>query len=260
MRGLACKEKLAQRMHTKIHQDRVPCALVLLTRFLIQYFMIMLRAKHLYKTFESGSNKIEILKGADILVNEKETAAIVGVSGSGKTTLLSLLAGLDTPTKGEIYLQGKPFHEMTEDERAKWRLGRVGFVFQNFELLPSLSALDNVMLPCLLAQKATPKETAKMLLQQVGLGSRLGHFPRQLSGGEQQRVAIARAFATSPEIIFADEPTGSLDTQTGENIIQLLFSLNKESGTTMIFVTHDRDLAQKCDKQYVIEDGILIAQ
>lgn len=222
--------------------------------------MTILTATHLIKTFETPTGKIEILKGVDLMVNEKETIAIVGISGSGKTTLLSLLAGLDTPSQGEVILQGYPLHQMTEDERARCRLGRVGFVFQNFELLPSLCALDNVMLPLLLAQKKEAKDAAQKLLQAVGLGHRLKHFPRELSGGEQQRVAIARAFAGFPALIFIDEPTGSLDIKTGENIIELLFSLNQEWGTTLVFVTHDKDLARKCDKQYRMENGRLVPE
>ncbi len=222
--------------------------------------MAILSATNLFKTITTPTGKIEILRGVDLAVNAKETIAIVGISGSGKTTLLSLLAGLDVPNVGEIYLQSHALHTMSEDERATCRLGKVGFVFQNFELLPYLTALDNVMLPLMLCRHPSATEQAKALMAQVGLAHRLHHFPRQLSGGEQQRVAIARAFSTQPQIVFADEPTGCLDTQTGENIIQLLFNLNKQWGTTLVFVTHDKLLAKNCDAQYLLEKGILIPQ
>jgi putative ABC transport system ATP-binding protein len=222
--------------------------------------MTILAAANLFKTIVTPTGKIEILRGIDLVVNEKETIAVVGMSGSGKTTLLSLLAGLDTPTRGEIHLLNHALHTLSEDERAKCRLGKVGFVFQNFELLPYLTALDNVMLPLMLCRHPHALKEAKMLLTEVGLAHRLHHFPRQLSGGEQQRVAIARAFSTQPQIVFADEPTGCLDLKTGENIIQLLFALNKRWGTTLVFVTHDKDLAKNCHQQYLLERGTLIPQ
>lgn len=220
--------------------------------------MAILIVTDLEKKIE-GITPISILKGVDLRVNEGETLSIIGASGSGKTTLLSLLAGLDLPTKGEIQLDGISLTSLSEDERAQCRLGRVGFIFQNFDLLPNFTALENVMLPLELMQVTNATERAKKLLSEVGLADRIQHFPRQLSGGEQQRVAIARAYVTYPKILFADEPTGNLDIQTGEKIMSLLFDMNKKMNTTLIFVTHDKELSIRCEKRFLLEDGKLIA-
>lgn len=204
-----------------------------------------------------GENPISILKGVNLRVNEGETLSIMGASGSGKTTLLTLFAGLDLPTKGEIELDGLPLTSLDEDERAACRLGRVGFVFQNFDLLPNFTALENVMLPLELLGDRKAQEKAKILLSRVGLENRIKHFPRQLSGGEQQRVAIARAFVTHPKILFADEPTGNLDIETGKKIMELLFDLNTQMKTTLIFVTHDPELSMRCQSRFLLENGKL---
>lgn len=209
------------------------------------------------KRVSTLANPIDILKGVDLSVNPEEAIAILGASGSGKTTLLSLLAGLDLPTQGEIILDGRALQALSEDERAQCRLGKVGFVFQNFDLLPHLTALENVMLPLELCRRPHAKEVAMHLLDRVELGARAKHFPRQLSGGEQQRVAIARAFSTEPKILFADEPTGCLDTKTGETVIKLLFDLKKQLKTTLVFVTHDQHLAQRCDRLFSLQNGKL---
>lgn len=221
-------------------------------------FMAIISALAVEKRVYAQSQPIDILKGVDLVVNSGETLAIVGASGSGKTTLLSLLAGLDVPTQGEITLQGYRLSSLNEDERATIRLGHVGFVFQNFDLLPQLNALENVMLPLELAGIANARERATQILTELELNHRLKHYPRQLSGGEQQRVAIARAFVTKPQILFADEPTGCLDTKTGEKIIRLLFDLNEKNQTTLIFVTHDRELASRCQRSVMLQDGKLI--
>ena len=202
-----------------------------------------------------GGEPLQILQDVSLQIARGESAAIVGKSGSGKTTLLGLMAGLDVPTSGAIYLDGEQINTLNEDERAKLRADRVGFVFQSFQLLPSLTALENVLLPLELAGIDYAKQQAMALLEQVGLGSRLQHTPRQLSGGEQQRVAIARAFAVTPRVLFADEPTGNLDTQTGAQITDLLMTLNQQQGTTLVMVTHDNQLAERCDKQFQIDAG-----
>lgn len=202
-----------------------------------------------------GGEPLQILQDVSLQIARGESAAIVGKSGSGKTTLLGLMAGLDVPTSGAIYLDGEQINTLSEDERAKLRADRVGFVFQSFQLLPSLTALENVLLPLELAGIDYAKQQAMELLEQVGLGSRLQHTPRQLSGGEQQRVAIARAFAVTPRVLFADEPTGNLDTQTGAQITDLLMTLNQQQGTTLVMVTHDNQLAERCDKQFQIDAG-----
>jgi putative ABC transport system ATP-binding protein len=183
--------------------------------------------------------------------------AILGVSGSGKSTLLGLLAGLDTPSRGRVFLDGSDLSRLDEDGRAQLRAARVGFVFQSFHLLPSLTALENVMLPLELAGKPSPEDHAREILRRVDLSERLHHYPSQLSGGEQQRVAIARAFAVRPKILFADEPTGNLDQKTGERIIELLFALNREQATTLALVTHDAALAKHCDRHLELEAGRL---
>jgi putative ABC transport system ATP-binding protein len=185
---------------------------------------------------------------------------ILGTSGSGKSTLLSLMAGLDTPTTGRVELAGQSLFDMTEDERAAWRGQHLGFVFQNFQLMGHLTALENVMLPLELAGSKDAKQQAKAILSQVGLAERLSHFPKVLSGGEQQRVALARAFVVEPQLLLADEPTGSLDAQTGESIMDLMLSLNQARGTTLILVTHDQKLAQRCSRTLTLQAGQLISQ
>lgn len=200
---------------------------------------------------------LTILKEVSLTIAPGETVAIVGASGSGKTTLLSLLAGLDTPSRGTIHLDGLPVHDQNEDARAALRAGRVGFVFQSFQLLSGFTALENVMLPCELAGQSDARGKATAALTAVGLGERLAHYPQQLSGGEQQRVALARAFAGEPNILFADEPTGNLDTVTGAAIIEQLFALNRERQATLVLVTHDSQLAARCQRVLTLRDGVL---
>jgi len=199
----------------------------------------------------AGAPPLRILRGANLAIGRGETVAIVGASGSGKTTLLSLLAGLDSPTAGEVWLAGDRIDTLDEDARAQHRAGTVGFVFQSFQLLSGFTALENVMLPAELAGRDDPRERARQALAAVGLAERLNHYPHQLSGGEQQRVAIARAFAGDPQILFADEPTGNLDTATGAHIIDLLFALNARSGTTLVLVTHDIGQAKRLAQEVV---------
>jgi len=217
-------------------------------------------AKSLVKELRHSDREgapLSILRGLQLAVAAGETVAIVGASGSGKTTLLSLLAGLDSPTSGEVWLDGTRIDTLDEDARAQRRAGTVGFVFQTFQLLAGFTALENVMLPAELAGRADAREQARETLARVGLAERLGHYPHQLSGGEQQRVAIARAFATRPRILFADEPTGNLDTTTGGRIIDLLFELNQASGATLVLVTHDEALASRCGRVLTLKDGAL---
>ncbi|MFT7220523.1 MAG: putative ABC transport system ATP-binding protein [Candidatus Azotimanducaceae bacterium] len=218
----------------------------------------MIRAIDLGKTVSTSEGQLTILKGIDLEIKKSESVAIVGASGSGKTTLLSLLAGLDTPTCGQIYLGDYEITSLNEEERAKVRSELVGFVFQSFQLLASLSAIENVMLPSELKGDVNAEKKARDLLGRVGLEHRTHHYPRQLSGGEQQRVAIARAFASSVDILFADEPTGNLDTTTGQNIIDLIFELNAEFGSTLVLVTHDQRIADRCQRSIVIESGELV--
>ena len=208
----------------------------------------MIKTSQLNKSVRTAEADLQILRGIDLEIKRGETAAIVGTSGSGKSTLLGLLAGLDSPTDGEVHLDGTDIVLLDEDERAVLRSQKVGFVFQSFQLLPALTALENVMLPLELAGRDDAKPLAEDYLARVGLGERLQHYPRTLSGGEQQRVAIARAFAAKPLILFADEPTGNLDTATGATIIELLFGLNEEEGTTLVLVTHDTALADRCQR------------
>jgi len=215
----------------------------------------MIKTKDLGKTVSTSEGQLTILKGIDLEIKKSESVAIVGASGSGKTTLLSLLAGLDTPTSGQIYLGDYEITALDEEERARVRSELVGFVFQSFQLLASLSAIENVMLPSELRGDTGAEAKARELLERVELGHRINHYPRQLSGGEQQRVAIARAFASSVDILFADEPTGNLDTTTGQHIIDLIFELNKEFGTTLVLVTHDQRLADRCDRAIHIASG-----
>ncbi|MCB1645223.1 MAG: ABC transporter ATP-binding protein [Pseudomonadales bacterium] len=219
----------------------------------------MIRTIDLGKTVTTSAGELTILKGISLEIKRSETVAIVGASGSGKTTLLSLLAGLDTPSRGQIFLGEREITALTEEQRAALRGEMVGFVFQTFQLLGSLTAIENVMLPGELKKQADAESHARELLERVGLGHRLSHYPRQLSGGEQQRVAIARAFASSAEILFADEPTGNLDSATGATIIDLLFELNREFGTTLVLVTHDERLAARCDRAVHIASGSLVA-
>ncbi|MBB1473014.1 ABC transporter ATP-binding protein [Luteimonas sp. MC1825] len=205
------------------------------------------------------AGELVILDGVGFEIAAGDSVAIVGASGSGKSTLLSLLAGLDTPSSGDVRVDGAPLSTLDEDGRAKVRGAKVGFVFQNFQLLPSLTALENVMLPLELRGDGDVEGPAREILVRVGLGERLGHYPRQLSGGEQQRVAVARAFVTRPSLLFADEPTGNLDTRTGQAIIELLFALNADLGTTLVLVTHDEHLAQRCRRTLRLDSGRLVA-
>ena len=218
-----------------------------------------LSAQGLGKRVALPAGALTILDGVGFRIAGGESVAIVGPSGSGKSTLLSLLAGLDTPSAGVVLLEGEPLSQLDEDGRARVRGEKVGFVFQSFQLLPSLTALENVMLPLELRGDVDVEGPARAILQQVGLGERLDHYPRQLSGGEQQRVAVARAFVTRPSLLFADEPTGNLDTQTGQAIIDLLFDLNAQAGTTLVLVTHDEHLASRCGRTLRLEGGRLVS-
>ena len=218
----------------------------------------ILAARNLSKVVNSAEGTLTILHDLDLELNKGDSLAIVGASGSGKSTLLGLLAGLDLPSGGAVLLAGKNLSELDEDQRARLRAEHVGFVFQSFQLLDSLTALENVMLPLELEGQADARQRARALLERVGLGQRLTHYPRQLSGGEQQRVAIARAFAAEPDVLFADEPTGNLDSHTGERITELLFQLNQERGTTLVLVTHDERLAHRCQRLIRLEAGHLI--
>ena len=217
----------------------------------------MIKTSQLIKRVSTAESELEILRGIDLEIKRGETAAIVGALGSGKSTLLGLLAGLDAPSSGEITLDGVNIINLDEDERATLRSEKVGFVFQNFQLLPALTALENVMLPLELAGIDSAREKSEEFLSRVGLAERFHHYPRTLSGGEQQRVAIARAFASQPLILFADEPTGNLDTTTGATVVELLFGLNKEEGTTLVLVTHDNTLADRCQRKYIMTAGHL---
>lgn len=220
---------------------------------------ILLRARDLSHRVQVGRDTLTILQGIDLEIKKGESVAILGRSGSGKTTLLGLLAGLDLPSEGEIELAGYRLNHLSEDDRARVRARNVGFVFQSFQLLPSLTALENVQLPLELLGERQATARARELLERVGLSERLGHHPRQLSGGEQQRVAIARAFATEPGVLFADEPTGNLDTETGAEIAALLMRLNRERGATLVLVTHDEQLAGQCDRQVRMDGGRILA-
>jgi len=218
----------------------------------------MIKAENLCKTVSVGGGELEILKGITLEIKGGESAAIVGASGSGKSTLLGLLAGLDVPGSGRVEIDGTDLGSLDEDGRALFRAGRIGFVFQSFQLLPALTALENVMLPLELQRREDARHQAEHFLERVGLAQRMHHYPRQMSGGEQQRVAIARAFAARPVILFADEPTGNLDTHTGERIIELLFALNAQEGTTLVLVTHDAALAGRCARRLTLEAGALV--
>tara|TARA_A100001037_G_C15153149_1_gene641087 strand:- start:834 stop:1487 length:654 start_codon:yes stop_codon:yes gene_type:complete len=217
-----------------------------------------MRAEQIAKVVPTAEGELAILAGIDLEINAGESVAVVGASGSGKTTLLGILAGLDQPTSGRVLLADHQLTSLDEEERARVRGEHVGFVFQTFQLLGSLTALENVMLPGELRGDANAEKDALELLEKVGLSERSRHYPRQLSGGEQQRVAVARAFASRPTVLFADEPTGNLDTATGQRIIELLFDLNKEFATTLVLVTHDDRLAQRCDRIVEIEAGRIV--
>jgi putative ABC transport system ATP-binding protein len=211
------------------------------------------------KQVVDSTGTLTILHDIDVQLQPRESVAIVGASGSGKSTLLSILAGLDTPSSGQVMLAGQDLFALDEDARAELRSRTVGFVFQSFQLLANLTALENVMLPLELMGRADARSAATEMLKRVGLDQRLGHYPKVLSGGEQQRVALARAFVVRPAVLLADEPTGSLDFATGETVMALMFELNREAGTTLVLVTHDRAIAERCDRQLRIEAGRLVS-
>ena len=218
----------------------------------------VLKAENLTKQVSSPEGSLTIVHGVSLDIAPGESIAVVGASGAGKSTLLALLAGLDLPTTGRVLLEGTDLTRLDEDGRARLRAQRVGFVFQSFHLIPALTALENVMLPLELAGRSDARRAAFETLQRVGLRDRTGHYPRQLSGGEQQRVALARAFVTNPAVLFADEPTGNLDTATGGRVGELLFDLNANSHTTLVLVTHDRELASRCGRIVTMEAGRII--
>ncbi len=220
---------------------------------------VIVRAEGLTKQVSTADHDLVILRNVTFQVGAGESVAVVGASGSGKSTLLGLLAGLDVPSSGRVWIDGEDLFALDEDGRARLRGRLVGFVFQSFQLLPALTAVENVMLPLELSGAADAAGRASRVLEQVGLADRLGHYPRQLSGGEQQRVAVARAFATEPKLLFADEPTGNLDSATGAQVIELLFRMNREHGTTLVLVTHDEALAARCDRRIAIAAGELQA-
>ena len=219
----------------------------------------MLAAEDVTKQVISPEGSLTILSDVSFSVERGDSVAVVGASGAGKSTLLALLAGLDLPTEGQIWLNGVNLTELDEDGRADVRAASVGFVFQSFHLVPSLNALENVMLPLELAGKESPRQAASEILEQVGLADRWSHYPAQLSGGEKQRVAIARAFATEPAVLFADEPTGNLDSNTGDRVMDLMFELNQNSSTTLVLVTHDSALAGRCDRTIGLDAGHLVS-
>ncbi|CCN71366.1 ABC transporter ATP-binding protein [Vibrio nigripulchritudo] len=217
----------------------------------------VIKADSISKQVTTNQEHLTILENVNLEINRGESVAIVGTSGAGKSTLMTILAGLDTPTSGEITLLGKPLSKLDDEARAALRSETVGFVFQSFLLIPSLTAIENVTLPCLLKGEEEDIDRARSLLESVGLGHRENHLPTQLSGGEQQRVALARAFMIKPQILFADEPTGNLDQHTAANIVERLFDLNKQHGTTLILVTHDPELAKRCDRTFHMQAGQL---
>ncbi len=218
----------------------------------------IIAVQHVFKSVTDSTGTLDILRDIDFSLAPRETAAIVGASGSGKSTLLSIIAGLDTPTRGTVYLAGQDLFAIDEDARAALRGQQVGFVFQSFQLMGNLTALENVMLPLELSGAKNARQTAGEMLARVGLSERLGHYPKVLSGGEQQRVALARAFVVQPAVLLADEPTGSLDFATGETIMELMFALNAELGTTLVLVTHDRAIAERCQRRITIEAGRIV--
>ncbi|MGE0497258.1 MAG: ABC transporter ATP-binding protein [Ramlibacter sp.] len=219
----------------------------------------IISVENVCKSVTDSTGTLDILRDIDFTLAPRETAAIVGASGSGKSTLLSIVAGLDTPTRGTVRLAGQDLFAMDEDDRAALRAQKVGFVFQSFQLMGNLTALENVMLPLELAGRKDSRRAAAEMLERVGLAARLGHYPKVLSGGEQQRVALARAFVVQPAVLLADEPTGSLDFATGETVMQLMFDLNREQGTTLVLVTHDRAIAARCERRITIEAGRISA-
>lgn len=219
----------------------------------------VLVAENISKQVISPEGDLTILSGVSLSISKGESVAITGTSGAGKSTLLALLAGLDLPTTGRIWLNGHELTKLDEDGRADIRATSVGFVFQSFHLVPSLNALENVMLPLELNSTDNAREKALKILQQVGLAERWSHYPAQLSGGEKQRVAIARAFATRPAVLFADEPTGNLDSKTGDHVMELMFELNRNSSTTLVLVTHDHSLAARCDRKIELDAGLLVS-
>ena len=220
----------------------------------------IISVEHVYKSVTDSTGTLDILRDIDFTLAARETAAIVGASGSGKSTLLSIIAGLDTPSRGTVRLDGIDLFTIDEDARAAVRARKVGFVFQSFQLLGNLTALENVMLPLELAGRRDSRRTASEMMARVGLAARLGHYPRVLSGGEQQRVALARAFVVEPSVLLADEPTGSLDFATGETVMELMFDLNREQGTTLVLVTHDTAIATRCERRITIEAGRVVPE
>ncbi|HZN46519.1 MAG TPA: ATP-binding cassette domain-containing protein [Ramlibacter sp.] len=219
----------------------------------------IISVEHVFKSVTDSTGTLDILRDIDFSLAPRETAAVVGASGSGKSTLLSIIAGLDTPSRGSVKLAGEDLFVLDEDARAELRARKVGFVFQSFQLLGNLTALENVMLPLELAARKDARKAATEMLGRVGLAERLGHYPRVLSGGEQQRVALARAFVVQPAVLLADEPTGSLDFATGETVMELMFDLNREQGTTLVLVTHDIGIAARCEHRITIEAGRIVA-
>ena len=215
----------------------------------------IISVEHVYKSVIDSAGTLDILQDIDFTLAPRETAAIVGASGSGKSTLLSIVAGLDTPSRGTVRLAGQDLFSIGEDDRAALRAQKIGFVFQSFQLMGNLTALENVMLPLELAGRRDSRKAAGEMLARVGLSQRLGHYPKVLSGGEQQRVALARAFVVQPAVLLADEPTGSLDFATGETVMTLMFDLNREQGTTLVLVTHDAGIAARCERRITIEAG-----
>ncbi len=220
----------------------------------------IISVEHVHKSVSDSTGTLDILRDIDFHVPARQTVAIVGASGSGKSTLLTIIAGLDTPTHGTVRLAGQDLFALDEDARAALRAHKVGFVFQSFQLLGHLTALENVMLPLELAGRRDARQAATEMLSRVGLAQRLGHYPKVLSGGEQQRVALARAFVVQPAVLLADEPTGSLDFATGEKVMELMFELNREQGTTLLLVTHDAGIARRCERRITIEAGRVAAE
>ncbi len=218
----------------------------------------MVEARGIWKRMRNGSTTVEILKGINLLVPRGQFVAIMGSSGSGKSTLLGLLAGLDSPTEGQVLIDGVDISRMAEDRLAQVRGGKIGFVFQSYQLIPTLTAFENVLLPFELNARGDGKPRARKLLESVGLGSRLHHYPVQRSGGEQQRVALARAFVLEPPIVLADEPTGNLDTVNGQHVLELLTTRQREAGTTLVMVTHDPQIAARADRQIILRDGLIV--
>jgi putative ABC transport system ATP-binding protein len=220
----------------------------------------LIEVRALTKSIDTGTHRVDILKGIDLVIPRGQFAAIMGPSGSGKSTLLGLLAGLDSPTSGQVILDGEDITHLTEDQMAQVRGRKIGFVFQSYHLIPTLTAEENVLLPMELAGNGGGRARARELLARVGLDGRFDHYPVQLSGGEQQRVALARAFALRPPILLADEPTGNLDSATGAAVLDLLLALNREQGTTMVLVTHEQSLAESADRRIVLRDGLVVSQ